>query len=127
MNHRSRQVADIVRAELARALREDVRDPRIGFVTLTEVRMSPDLRHARIFAAVPPGSDRDAAMEGLRHAVPFLKRCLAGGTGLRYVPTLDFLYDDVLESGIRVDGLLEQVARERPPDEEEETEEDGGP
>ena len=127
MNHRARRVADIVRAELARALREDVRDPRIGFVTLTEVRMSPDLRHARIFAAVPAGSDRDAAMEGLRHAVPFLKRCLAGGAGLRYVPTLDFLYDDVLESGIRVDGLLEQVARERPPDEEEETEEDGGP
>jgi len=114
---RVERVADRLRQILARLLGEGLRDPRVGFVTVTEVRVSPDLRYARVFVtSLGPGDPR-SAVEALNHAVPFLRRSLAREAGLRFTPELRFLLDDVEESGRRVDHLLDEIERSRPEEE----------
>ena len=109
--HRGERVADLVRAELARALREEVRDPLLGFVTLTEVHLAPDLRSARVYVSV---LDRDAerTLAALRRIAPFLRRVLARRAGLRYTPELRFVFDPSLATGSRIDELLREARRE---------------
>ena len=115
---RRRRVAEQVREALARALREEVRDPDMGFLTLTEVDLSPDLRHARVFfSTLAPEDKRDAALAALRKSGPFLKRSLARSSGLRFVPELEFEFDPSLESGARIEALLRDVRPEPDPEE----------
>ena len=112
--HRAAKMGDLVREILARLLREEIRDPRVGFVTLTDVRMSPDLKHAHVFFSVLGGSaPRAAAGKALAHAAPFLRRALAREAGLRYTPELHFEEDASVETGSRVDELLREISAEQ--------------
>jgi ribosome-binding factor A len=114
-SHRQERVADVIRTVLARALHEEVRDPRIGFVTLTAVRLSADLRHARVFVStLEPGARREEALSALRRAEPFLRRALAREARLRHVPRLDFRFDDSVERGSRVERLLAELREADP-------------
>jgi len=108
---RGERVGDVIRAELARALREEVRDPLLGFVTLTGVRPSPDLRSARVYVSVL-GGDAEQTIEALSRAAPFLRRLLAQRAGLRFTPELHFVFDPTLASGSRIDELLRQTHRD---------------
>lgn len=110
--HRSRRVGDLIREELARLLREEVRDPRIGFVTLTAVDLSPDLRHARVYVSVLQ-ADREQALRALRRASSFLRRRLARSAGLRFTPELRFVADESVDTGFRVEGILQQLQPRR--------------
>lgn len=109
---RPERVADLIRHELARVLREEVRDPAVGFVTLTDVDLSPDLRNARVFLTVL-GQDENATLRALRRAKPFIRRSLARRTGLRFTPELTFVLDESVASGSRVENLLREIRRER--------------
>jgi ribosome-binding factor A len=109
---RADRVADRIREELARLLREEVRDPRIGFVTLTGVDLSPDLRHARVYVTIL-GQDREQALAALAGATPFLRRALARSAGLRFTPRLDFKHDASLDAGLRVDRILDELSHEQ--------------
>ena len=114
--HRQERVADVIRLALAKALREDVHDPRIGFVTITGVDLSPDLRNARVLVStLDPAVRRDETMGALRHAAPFLRRALAREASLRRIPRLSFEFDETLETGSRVEELLRGLRG--PPDE----------
>ncbi len=114
--HRAERMADVIREILARLLREEVRDPRIGFVTLTDVKMSPDLKHARVYFSVLGGAaPRAEAGKALAHAAPFLRRALARETRLRYAPEIHFEADPSLDSGFRVDALLREIAADKEP------------
>lgn len=112
MSHRSVRIADQIRRELARLLREEVRDPRVGFVTLTEVRLSPDLKYARVYVTTL-AEDVDSTMAGLKHATPFLRRSLARNGNLRFTPQLRFMIDESLATGRRVEQLLREISDER--------------
>lgn len=115
--HRPERVADLIRETLARALLEEVRDPRIGFVTLTGVELTPDLKLARVYVStLGPGTEREQSLAGLRRAAPFLRRTLARKAGLRFTPRLEFLFDSTLEDGSRVERLLSDLREEQPPD-----------
>lgn len=116
--HRRERVADLVRETLARAVREDLRDPRIGFVTVTGVTLSPDLRNARVFVSTLETERRDRTLEALRHAAPFLRRKLAREAGLRFTPTLEFRWDESIESGARVDHLLDEIREGHDPEDD---------
>lgn len=118
MSHRAERVGDRIRAELARMLREDVRDPRIGFVTVTGVQLSADLREARVFVSILDDA-AEATLDALNHAVPFLRRQLAREAGLRFTPQLRFIHDRSLESGNRVERILERLQSQAPPEDEE--------
>ena len=109
-NERNRRVAERVRDALARAVRDEVRDPAIGFLTITEVDLAPDLRQARVFVSTLTEDDkREASLAALRRAAPFLRRVLARDAGLRFAPALDFRFDPSLEGGARIEALLREL------------------
>jgi ribosome-binding factor A len=104
-----RRVDEAVRAVLSDAITQDLKDPRVGFVTVTAVKTSPDLRHARVYVSVL-GDDavREESLVGLRSAHGYLQKRVAGELRLKHTPTLDFVYDDTLDRGLRIGELLHE-------------------
>jgi ribosome-binding factor A len=97
-----------VRQVLGEALAEDLHDPRIGFVTVTAVQTSPDLRQARVWVSVlGDEAVRGAALEGLRHAHGRLQARVAAELHLKRTPTLEFSYDDTIDRAMRIGELLD--------------------
>src|SRR3954452_9959499 len=92
---RMRRVDEAVREVLSDAVTSDVKDPRVGFVTVTDVKTSADLRHARVYVSVL-GSDaeRSASIDGLQSAHGFLQTRVARQLKMKHTPTLDFILDD---------------------------------
>ncbi len=105
---RMRRVNEAVREVLSGAITSELKDPRVGFVTVTAVETSPDLRHARVYVSVL-GTDsvRRRSLDGLRSAHGYLQRRVADELHLKHTPTLDFVYDDTLDRAQRIQELLE--------------------
>jgi ribosome-binding factor A len=104
-----RRVDEAVRAVLSDAIATDLKDPRVGFVTVTGVKTSPDLRHARVYVSVLGDEQtREASLEGLRSAHGFLQGALASQLKLKHTPTLAFEYDESVDRGMRISRLLEE-------------------
>ena len=109
-----RRVNEAVRAVLSDTIGRDLHDPRVGFVTVTGVKTSPDLRHARVFVSVF-GDDaaRAETIEGLRSAHGFLQRTVSAELKLKHTPALTFAYDGSVDRGMRIAELLDaQTAKE---------------
>jgi ribosome-binding factor A len=106
---RMRRVDEAMREVLSGAITQGLKDPRVGFVTVTAVETSPDLRHARVYVSVL-GEDpqRDRTLAGLRSAHGFLQRRVASELTLKHTPTLEFLYDDSVDRSLRIQELLEE-------------------
>jgi ribosome-binding factor A len=105
---RMRRVDEAVRAVLSDAISKDLKDPRIGFVTVTGVRTSPDLRHARVFVTVLGSGDvRATTLQGLRSAHGFLQGRIASELSLKHTPALVFEYDGSTDRGMRISELLD--------------------
>jgi ribosome-binding factor A len=105
---RLRRVDEAMREVLSDAITQQLKDPRIGFVTVTAVETSPDLRRARVFVSVlEPDKQRKLTMAGLSSAHGFLQKHVARELRLKYTPTLEFVYDDTAERAQRVSRLLE--------------------
>ena len=106
---RMRRVDEAVRAVLSAVITQELKDPRVGFVTVTAVRTSPDLRHARVYVSVLGDDEvRADSLTGLNSAHGFLQRRLAHELRLKHTPTLDFAYDDAVDRSIRISELLEE-------------------
>lgn len=110
MTERMRRVNESVRQVLSEAIGQ-LKDPRIGFVTLTGVQTSPDLRHARVFVSVL-GSERKriATMAGLQAAHTVLQARLASELRMKRTPQLAFEYDQSVERGVRMTKLIDELA-----------------
>jgi ribosome-binding factor A len=109
------QVAATVRQVITEALAREVRDPRVGFVTVTNVLVTPDLSHARIMVSVPgEDADRQRALQGLQSAAGFLRTRTARALSTRTVPELHFELDQGLAHAARINELLEDLRREEP-------------
>jgi ribosome-binding factor A len=107
---RMRRVDEGVRQVLSDALAE-VKDPRVGFVTVTAVETSQDLRHAKVYVSVLGDEGvRRRTLDGLQSAHGFLQRRVAEELRLKHTPTLEFSYDDSVDRGFRIDALLDQEA-----------------
>ncbi len=105
---RAQRVGEQMRRELAVLIQRELKDPRIGLVTLSEVRVNHDLSHARVYVTVLDGDqDRDATVAALNHAAAFLRRELAHRIRLRTMPALRFVYDESVERGARLEALIE--------------------
>jgi ribosome-binding factor A len=106
---RMRRVDEAVRQVLGDALARDVKDPRVGFVTVTAVKTSPDLRHARVYVSVlGTGQDREATLAGLRSAHGYLQRRVADELEFKRTPTLEFVYDETTDRAFRLEELLDR-------------------
>ena len=108
------RIEEQLRIELSEIVEREIQDPRIHFVTISRVRVTPDLGHARVFITVLGTADeRKKALQGLRSAASFVKRSLAKRLHhLRRVPELVFEYDEAIEKEMRLDQLLEQIKTE---------------
>jgi ribosome-binding factor A len=105
-----RRVDEAIRQVLGDALAGELKDPRVGFVTVTDVRTSADLRHARVYVSVLGDAEqRDATMAGLRSAHGFLQGKVASELHLKRTPTLELHYDDTTDRALRVDALIEEI------------------
>jgi len=115
VSRRTERVGEELRAELARLLREEVADPRIGLVTLTKVDVSPDFANARVFWSVAPQAGaaseglEERTGQGLERAASFLRRRLAEEMPLRRVPELHFRHDPSLALGSEILSLLREI------------------
>ncbi len=106
-----RRVDEAVRAVLSDAIATQLKDPRVGFVTVTSVKTSPDLRHARVYVSVLGDDDvRAESLDGLRSAHGFLQRRVASELVLKHTPTLTFAYDESVDRGMRITELLQDEA-----------------
>lgn len=102
------RVARQVQQELSQIIEEQLKDPRVGMVTLTSVQMTPDLRIARVyFSRLGDTAEREAAKSALEHAAGFLRRELGQRLRMRFLPELRFYIDDSLERYDRISELLE--------------------
>ena len=110
---RMRRVDEAVREVLGDAVTQDLKDPRVGFVTVTEVRTSPDLRHARVFVSVFGSPEEQAAsLEGLRSAHGVLQARIARELRLKRTPALEFQLDETAERAARLEALIEDVTED---------------
>jgi ribosome-binding factor A len=104
-----RRVNEVIREVLGAAIATDLKDPRIGFVTITSVETSPDLRNSRVFVSVLGNdAERDATLEGLRSSHGVLQAKIATEMRIKRTPTLTFHYDDTIDQGMRITELLDE-------------------
>jgi ribosome-binding factor A len=107
---RPERVAEAIHRELSALLYRDLKDPRLRGVTLTDVTVTPDLRHARVYFSHLEGAERAReAIGGFQSASGFIRQKIGRGLGLRYSPELQFDYDPGIERAARIDALLRQA------------------
>ena len=112
---RPERVGEQVRAELCALLRSSASDPALALVTVTHVRMTRDLQHARVYyTALGDATERRRADRGLRRAASFLRGGLGRRLRLRHVPDLTFAYDDSIEREQRIAHVLDELGFDRP-------------
>jgi ribosome-binding factor A len=104
---RMRRVDEAIRQVIGDAVAGELKDPRVGFVTVTDVRTSADLRHARVYVSVLGSpEERDASLDGLQSAHGYLQSRIAGELRLKRTPALSFRYDETTERAMRLDAML---------------------
>jgi len=113
---RLRRVADQIQRELSDLLRAELKDPRVGLITLTGVEVSPDLAHAKIFyTTLAEGASLDETSAGLARAAGFLRTRLGRRLRLRVTPELHFHYDASVERGVRLSQLIDAAVAGKKP------------
>ncbi len=107
---RLRRVADQIQRELAEILRTELKDPRVGMVTLTGVEVSPDFAHAKVFFTTLAGeSERAEVMAGLKRAAGFVRAKLGARIKVHNTPELHFMFDASVEEGMRLSKLIDDA------------------
>lgn len=107
---RPSRIGDQLRAELSDVLAREVHDPGIGFLTITHVKVTPDLQRARIYyTTLGDAAARRNARKALARAAPFLRRQIGGRLRLKRVPQLEFFFDESVERGDRIERILHEL------------------
>ena len=130
MSRRLERLNEQVKREVSEILRTEVRDPRVGLVTVTEARVAPDLSFARVYVR-PVGGEEEELFAGLEKATPYIRRELGKRLSVRHVPEIRFEPDRALEHALHIEKLLaevlphdQQTDAETPAEEESEKDED---
>lgn len=128
--NRSERVAGQLRRDLARLIQQEIKDPEVGFVSLSDVEVTRDLSHAKVFITVFDPEKAKESLKALRRASTFLRHRLGQELRLRHVPELHFVHDDSVERGSHIDDLItkalnaDQVHHETTPAAAEDPDED---
>jgi ribosome-binding factor A len=110
---RPEKLGDLIQRELSDLLRREVRDPRVGMVTITAVDVSPDLSHAKVYFTTLSKEHVDEARQGLQRAAGFLRSQLARRITLYTTPELRFVYDESVERGDRLSRLIDSTREKK--------------
>ncbi len=112
-SRRQKQVAELLHQEISQLIQYRTQDPRLGFVTVTGVDVSPDLRQAQVYVTVLGDEvDAQSSLLGLTSAASYFRHELGQSLSLRYVPNLSFKLDTSLEYGLHIDSLLDSIKEE---------------
>jgi len=107
---RAIKVAEQIKKEIASIIEHQVKDPRIGFVTITKVDLTNDLRHAKVFVStLGAEEEQKLTMEGLEKAQGFIRREIARRINLRYAPEILFKLDDSIKHGVKISQILSEI------------------
>jgi ribosome-binding factor A len=110
---RADRVGGLIQKALSEILQKQVKDPRLEMITITGVKMTRDLRLARIYFSTSAGKKHlESAEQGFKSALGYLKRALSQRLGLRYMPDIQFIYDKTLDHGAEIDKLLNRIKME---------------
>ncbi len=110
VSHRANRVAEEIKKEITQMLRDEIKDPRIGFVTVTGVEVSPDIRYAKVFVSILGGDEAKVqSMQALEKAKGFVRGELGKRMRLRYTPEVSFKFDPSIEHGAHIMKLLAEV------------------
>lgn len=110
MSTRTDRVSDLIKDEISRLLLREVRDPRVGFVTITGATVSPDLKNVRVFVSIlGEPQARQESLKALNSAAGYFRRTLFRNLGLRFAPTVRFQLDESLDQGDRIERVLRQI------------------
>ena len=110
---RPQRIGDLIQRELSDLLVREVRDPRVGMVTLTSVDVSPDMSHAKVFFTLLDKAHLDEVQQGLARAAGFLRSQLAKRVTLYSIPELRFQYDESIERADRLSRLIDSALRKK--------------
>ena len=126
-SYRLRRVNEALKEIIGTALSKELKDPRIGFVTLTGVDTAADLSRAKVFFSVyGKQAEKDATLEGLRAVRPYLQRLISDELPLKRIPNLEFVYDASVDQGMRIQAILKSSGAEELGPLEDPEEEAGG-
>ncbi len=106
---RSQRVSDLVREEIADIIMYRLKDPRIGFVTVTGVDMTPDLKLAKVFVSILKEEEREITLEILESSKNFIRSALSKRLRMKFIPVVEFRLDTSIEYGYRIDKLLKEI------------------
>ena len=106
---RSERVSGQLRRELAQMIQREIKDPEVGFVSVSDVEVSRDLAHAKVYVTVFNPGQASASIKALKRAAGFLRTRLGQELSMRNIPQLHFLHDDSVETGQRMDSLIERA------------------
>jgi ribosome-binding factor A len=111
MNRRIERLNELLREEVSNIILFKLKDPRIGFVSVSKVELSGDLRTAKVFVGILGKSNEDVTktMEGLRSAVGFIKKEISNNIRLKFIPDIKFIYDDTVEYTINLFKKIEEI------------------
>ncbi|MGM0437450.1 MAG: 30S ribosome-binding factor RbfA [Bacillota bacterium] len=110
---RERKVAEFLKEEISQIIRREVKDPRIGFVSITDVEVSGDLRHAKVFVSVyGDETEKEETMAGLEKATGFIRKLVGDRITTYHTPEIIFRYDDSIEHGVYISNLIKEVREE---------------
>ena len=110
---RVRRLGELLKEEISEILLKEVKDPRIGFVSVTDVEVSGDLRHAKVFVSVyGEESEKTETMEGLKEATGFIRKLIGDRITTYHTPEIIFRYDDSIEHGVYISKLIDEVREE---------------
>ncbi len=109
---RSERVSDQMKHEIADILMRKIKDPRIGFVTVTDVEVADDLRNAKVFVSVY-GGDKEETLKGLKSATAFIRLELGRRMRMRFIPELLFRFDATVEQGAHIMELLHEIEEDK--------------
>jgi ribosome-binding factor A len=117
---RSSRVVEQIKRELAEMIRLEVKDPRVGFITITDVEITPDYAHAKVFFSSFTGKESaEEALKGLRSASVFLRRELGRRVRIHTTPELHFHYDNSIEEGSRLSAIIDKAMADTAPAEDD--------
>lgn len=106
---RSQRVGDLIREEVADIIMYRLKDPRIGFVTVTGVDMAPDLKNAIVYVSILKKEDRELTLEILNTSKSFVRSLLSKRLRMKFIPTVEFRFDTSIEYGYKIDRLLKEI------------------
>jgi ribosome-binding factor A len=106
---RSERINDLLREEIALIIMRRIKDPRIGFVTVTSVEVTVDLKLARVYVSVLKKEELASTLEILNAAKGFIRSELSKSVKMKFIPALEFMHDTSIEYGERIDSLLKQI------------------